>query len=460
VLPKPKPGADLQSETPAAEAAEAILPDGPVLVAATPARLAIPSNYRTYTLVLLTLVYVINYLDRQILGILLPQIQREFTLTDTQLGLLSGTAFAVIYAVLGVPLAVVADRMNRRNVVAFSLAAFSLMTVLSGYAAQFWQLLLARFGTGIGEAGTGPSINSMLADLYPPEKRASALSFYSAGLNVGLLVGFFGGGWIAEHYGWRNAFFAAGAPGLLLAIYLLVGVREPVRGSVDNLKDEMPAPNLWTVIRGLWSQRSFRWIAIGTSMSSFGGYAGIFFIPKFLVVSHHLSLVHVSVILALLAGIPGALGTYLSGVFADRYGSREVRWNMYVPIIAAFLSAIFVPIFFLVPVTAIALVAGIVPFMMGATYVGPAFAMTQALVPLRMRARAIAVLLFVLNMIGLGLGPLAVGKLSDLLKPALGADSLRYAMTATILTGLAGAFCYWRASGPLKADIARAPSLA
>jgi len=147
-------------------------------------------------------------------------------------------------------------------------------------------------------------------------------------------------------------------------------------------------------------------------------------------------------------------------VFADRYGKHDVRWNMYVPIVATLFSATFAPIFFLVTITPIALVAAIVPFMMGASYVGPAFAMTQALVPLRMRARAIAILLFVLNMIGLGLGPLAVGKLSDLLKPAFGADSLRYAMTATIITGLIGGFCYWRASRTLKADIARAPLLA
>ncbi len=450
----------MANDIPAAEAAEAVLPDGPILAAGVASRSTVSASYSTYTLVLLTLVYVVNYLDRQIVAILLPQIQKEFTLTDTQLGLLSGTAFAVIYAVLGVPLAVIADRVNRRNVVVLSLAVFSVMTVLSGYARQFWQLLLARFGTGIGEAGTGPSINSMLADLYPPERRAAALSFYSAGLNVGLLVASFGGGWVAQHYGWRNAFLAAGIPGILLSVYLFVGVREPVRGAIDNLKDNLPAPSLWSVVRGLWSQRSFRWMAIGTSMSSFGGYAGIFFIPKFLIVSHHMSLVSVSVVLALLAGIPGALGTYLAGVFADRYGRRDVRWNMYVPIIATFVSVIFAPIFFLTPITAIALIAGIVPYTMGATYVGPAFAMTQALVPLRMRARAIAILLFVLNIIGLGLGPPAVGKLSDLLRPAFGADSLRYALTATIITGLTGAFCYWRASRTLRADLARGPTLA
>ncbi len=414
-------------------------------------------GYRTYVLVVLTLVYVVNYLDRQILGILLPQIQKEFTLTDTQLGLLSGTAFAVVYAVLGIPLAIVADRVNRRNVVAASLAAFSLMTVLSGYATQYWQLLLTRFGTGIGEAGTGPSINSMLADFYPPEKRASALSFYSAGLNVGLLIGFFGGGYIAQHYGWRNAFLAAGLPGLILVFVLTFTVKEPQRGAVDKLLDRLPAPNIFSVIEYLWKLRSFRWLAIGTSLSSFGGYAGIFFIPKFLIVSHHMSLVQVSVTLALLTGIPGAVGTYLSGVFADRYGKNDVRWYMYVPIIATFLAIPFAPVFYLSSITAIALAAAIVPVAMGATYVGPAYAITQALVPLRMRAQAIAILLFILNIIGLGLGPLTVGKISDLLKPAFGTDSLRYALMTGILTGLVGAYCYWRASFWLKADLATVP---
>ena len=188
-----------------------------------------PGRSRTYVLVILTLVYVVNYLDRQVLGILLPQIQTEFLLTDTQLGLLSGTAFAVVYAILGIPLAILADRISRRNIIAASLGVFSLMTVLSGYVTHYWQLLLARLFTGVGEAGTAPSINSIISDLYPPEKRASALAFYAAGLNVGLLIGYFGGGYIAEHYGWRNAFLAAGLPGLVLVVLLLLTVRDPAR---------------------------------------------------------------------------------------------------------------------------------------------------------------------------------------------------------------------------------------
>jgi predicted MFS family arabinose efflux permease len=413
------------------------------------------NGYRTYVLVVMTLVYVVNYLDRQILGILAHPIKVEFHLSDLQIGILGGPAFAVVYAVLGIPLAIFADRLNRRNVIAASLAVFSVMTLFCGLAVQYWQLVVARFGTGVGEAGTSPSINSVLADLYPPEKRASALAFYSAGLNIGLLVAFFGGGWIAQHYGWRQGFLTAGIPGLLLAILVLTTVHEPKRGQVESLVDTAKTASLWAVIRVLWGQRAFRWIALGTGMSSFGGYAGITFIPSFLVISHHMTLSEIGLALSLLAGAGGAIGTYMSGVFADRYGKNDIRWNMYVPIVATFIAIPFAPIFYLAHSTAIALAAAVVPTLMGASYIGPAYSVTQGLVPLRMRARAIAILLFILNMIGLGLGPPGVGIVSDLLKPALGADSLRWALLSTVITGLIGAFCYWRASRTLKADLAK-----
>ena len=413
------------------------------------------TSYRTYVLVVMALVYVVNYLDRQILGILAHPIKLEFHLSDFQVGILGGPAFAVVYAVLGIPLAIFADRLNRRNVIAASLAVFSFMTLMCGLAVQYWQLVLARFGTGVGEAGTSPSINSVLADLYPPEKRASALAFYSAGLNIGLLVAFFGGGWVAQHYGWRQGFLTAGIPGMLLAILILATVQEPKRGQVENLVDTAETANLWAVIRVLWSQHSFRWIALGTGMSSLGGYAGIIFIPSFLGISHHMTLSEIGAALSLLTGVGGAIGTYMAGVFADRYGKHDIRWNMYVPIVATFVAIPFAPLFYLAPGTAVSLCAAIVPAMMGAAYIGPAYSMSQGLVPLRMRARAVAILLFTLNMIGLGLGPPLVGEISDLLKPLLGADSLRWALLSTVVTGLTGAFCYWRASRTLKADLTK-----
>lgn len=410
---------------------------------------------RSYLLLLLTLVYVINYLDRQILGILLPYIQKEFVMDDFQAGLLSGTVFAVIYATLAIPFATLADRYSRRNIIAASLGIFSVMTVLSGYARNISHLVITRFCTGIGEAGTGPAINSVIADLYPPRERAGALAFYSAGLNIGLLIGFFGGSWILQHYNWRAAFIASGVPGLLLVVLLLATMREPRRGLADNLSDSGEAPSLMSVVRFLWMQRSFRWIALGCSMSAFGGYANIYFLPKFLIVSHHLTPVQVGIALSVLTGIFGAFGTYMSGFVADRLGRRDVAWYMYVPIVCTFLAVPFGPVFFLVPSTVVALCAAIVPALMGATYLGPSYAMAQGMVPLRMRAQTVGILLFILNMIALGLGPATVGLLSVALKPYLGADSLRYALLAGTVTALLGAFCYWRASRTLKADLSR-----
>jgi predicted MFS family arabinose efflux permease len=441
----------VNNEAPASEAAEAGQPDGMVLVGPGA---GVRASNRTYVLVIMTLIYVVNYLDRQILAILMPQIKLEFGLNYKEIGYLIGPAFAIVYAILGVPLAVIADRANRRNIIAASLAVFSVMTVFSSFARGFWSMALARFGTGVGEAGTGPSINSIIADLYAPAERASALSFYTAGLNVGLLVAFFGGGWISDHYGWRIAIISAGVPGLLLTFLLLFTVREPKRGLVEALPDMAP-PSFVSVVKYLWAQRSFRWMAIGTSFSSFGGYAGIAFIPTFLKVSHHMTQAEVGAALALLTGVGGAIGTYLAGVIADRYGARDVRWNMYVPIIATFVGIPFAPVFYLAPSTAVALAAAIVPVTIAAAYVGPAYAMAQGLVPLRMRARSVAILLLVLNIIGLGLGPPVVGAVADFLLPYFGADALRYAMLTTILTGLTGAYCYWRSTATLKADLAK-----
>ncbi|HTT83306.1 MAG TPA: MFS transporter [Rhizomicrobium sp.] len=411
------------------------------------------------TLVILTLGYVVNYLDRQILGILSAPIKTEFHLTNTEIGLLNGPAFALVYAALGIPIAALADRVNRRNVIVASLVMFSTMTILCGYAARFWQLLLARFGTGIGEAGTGPSITSILADLYPRERRAEAISFYSAGLNIGLLLGFYAGGRIAELYGWRNAFLAAGLPGLLIAALILFCVDEPPRGRVEQIVDRDDVPAFAEVLAWLRHRRSFLWFSLGASFSSFGGFAGIAFVPLFLHDSHHMSLHAIGLVLAVFIGGAGALGTWLSGVLADRLGRRDLRWNMYVPMFGWLLAAPFLPVFCLSPNLYVAIAAGAVPAFMGAVYVGPIFAMGQAVVPVRMRVRAAAILLFVLTVLGQGLAAPVVGWISELLRPALGADALRYALMTSLFTGAMGAVCYWRASRTLARDIAAAHAL-
>ena len=418
-----------------------------------------PTQHRHYVLFMVTLVFVVNYLDRQILAILLPSIKAEFHVSDSALGLLAGPAFAAFYATLGVPLALIADRVNRRNLIAVSLGLFSIMTVFCFYVGTFWQLLIARIGVGVGEAGTGPSINSIIADLYPPKERASALAIYAAGLNVGLLIAFFGGGWVAQHYGWRMAFLLAGAPGLLLVFLFLFTIDEPKRGHSEGLADAGHAPGLIATAKVLWSQRSFRFLSLGTSMSAFGGYAGIAFVPSFLVRSHGMSPLQVGLLLSVTTGVFGFIGTAMSGVIADRIGKKDIRRTMMVPVYATFIGLPFAPFFYLSPNLMVVIIALALPQFLGASYLGPAYAATQGLVPLRMRATAAAILLFILNIIGLGLGPQWVGFLSDVLKPSLGTDSLRWALMSTMITSLIGAYFYWQSSRTLRQDMERAAAL-
>jgi predicted MFS family arabinose efflux permease len=411
---------------------------------------------RSYILVMLTLVYVVNYMDRNILNQLLPAIKVEFALSDADLGFLSGTVFAILYATLGVPLAWLADRVNRRNVIAISMMLFAAMTAVSAYAASFLQLVSARIGTGIGEAGTSPSVNSIISDLYAPKERAGALSFYATGLNVGLLLAFFGGGFIEQHYGWRAAFLAAGVPGLALAILFLLTVPEPKRGQVEKLADTGTVPHLGETIAYLFSRKSFLYIAFGCALASFGGYAGNTFVPVFLQRVFHLTPEMRGLLIGGLFGVVGGIGTYMSGVLADALSKRDVRWNMYVIVIFIGGALPLMPLYFLSNSLGVAVACAIIPTMNGAAYLAPSYAMVQSLVPLRMRAQAAAILLFILNIIGFGMGPWAVGLESDLLRPVFGGDSIRWAMVSTMVTWAIAAICFIMASRHLKAELAAA----
>ncbi len=422
---------------------------------AAPARAGMEVS-RTYILVMLTLVYVVNYLDRNILNQLLPSIQKEFNLSDADLGFLSGTVFAILYATLGVPLAWLADRANRRNVIAFSMMLFAAMTALSAYAKNFTQLVFARIGTGVGEAGTSPSVNSIISDLYEPKERAGALSFYATGLNIGLLLAFFGGGWIEQHYDWRTAFLAAGIPGLIIALLFVFTVPEPRRGAVEKIVDTGKTPHLGETVLFLLSRRSFVYIALGCGLASFGGYAGNTFVPSLFSRVFHLTPEMRGLLIGGLFGVVGGVGTYMSGVLADWLGKRDIRWNMYVVLCFIGFSLPLLPLYFLSDNLWIALAAGVLPVMNGAAYLAPSYAMVQSLVPLRMRAQAAALLLFTLNIIGFGTGPLLVGYESDLLKPMFGVDSIRWAMVSTMLTWALAGLCFYMASRSLKRELALA----
>lgn len=389
---------------------------------------------RGYILTVLTLVYTVNFVDRQILPILLPSIKAEFHVSDAALGLLIGPTFAFFYAILGVPLAMLADRVSRRKLIGISLLLFSVVTLLCGMTARFWHLVLARIGTGIGEAGTGPASQTIISDLYPPAERARAQAIYATGVNGGVLIAFAMGGVVAEWFGWRAAFVVAGIPGVLLAIVLLLTLDEPERGRTDPAADDdLPAPPLAMVLKTLWANKAFRLAVLGGCTTCFTGYAVGGFFPTMLVRTHHMRLDEIGLAIALIAGVGGGLATYAAGHVADRLARRDVRWHFYVPAIAAFLPLPLAPLCFLSDDTAVALVASVPILSLTAAFIGPVVAIIQRLVPLRMRATAIAVLILVDSLVGLGLGPQFVGLVSDWLAPALGADALRVAMLCAMI---------------------------
>jgi len=408
-----------------------------------------------YGLFMLTLVYAFNFIDRQILVILQEPIKQEMGLSDAQLGLLSGFSFALVYITAGIPIAYWADRSNRRNIIAGSLAIWSGMTALSGLAQNYTQLLLARIGVGIGEAGGSPPAHSMISDYYPPAQRATALAIYSTGIYLGVAAGYLFGGVISEVYGWRIAFMVAGVPGILLAVMLVLTVREPVRGRWESAPRAAYTPGLRETLKLLTSYRSFWYVAAGGGLSAFVTYGTGNFAPSFLMRNHGLTLGEVGLVLGIMSGVGGMLGTFLGGYLTDRFGTRDKRWYLWLPAIA---GAMVLPLglpFLLLADTTAAIVFMFFKLVMANCYLAPALAISHTLVPPAMRALTSAVLLFVFNMVGLGLGPLTVGLLSDLYVPYFGDDSLRYAMLTAVAIGSPAVVLFLLAARHLRADLAR-----
>ncbi len=420
----------------------------------------VSDNVKRYTLGVLVVVYTFNFIDRQILSILIEPIKADLNVTDFGMGLLSGTAFAIFYATLGMPLALIADRWNRRNLIGLSLAIWSGMTALSGLAQNFWHLAAARIGVGIGEAGCSPAAHSMLADLYPAKERATALGIYSLGIPIGIMFGLFAGGAIADAYGWRLAFFIVGIPGLLLSFLVFATVKEPQRGLADGhvAAAGEDHPSILEVFRYLATRRSFIHLAVGGGLTAFVGYGLITWAPTFFVRTHEMSLTEAGFWLGLVLGVPGGLGIVAGGWISDRYGAKDTRWYLWVVAVAL---AVVVPVgaaAFLVDAWWLSLILLCVPVMLGNFYQGTTFAQTQGLAPVRMRAVAAAILLFILNFIGFVFGPPAVGILSDVLAGTFGNDALRYSLFTWGFVNLWAAFHYWRAGIHLPGDLKRAGS--
>jgi len=404
----------------------------------------------------LVVVYVFNFIDRQILAILAPAIRDELLLSDTQIGALSGVAFGIFYATLGIPIARLADRYSRVSIISICLSIWSLMTAFSGLATNFIQLLIARIGVGIGEAGGSPPSHSLLADYFAPGKRATALGIYALGVPVGILFGNLAGGWIGEIFGWRQAFFLVGIPGVILAIILKLTVKEPPRGYSEEKPADTSTVPFRTVLKTMWGFKSFKYISLGAGTQAFVGYGAIAWMPSFLVRAHDLSIGEVGTALGLIIGLFGGIGTLLSGVIGDKLGAKNVKYYMLVPAYGFLIAVPAGAAVFLVDELYLVLAIYTIPVFMVNLYTGPTFAMTQSLAPLAMRAAASALLLFMINIIGLVFGPTTVGIISDLLQSSMqmnDVESLQMALLACNFVYLFSFYYYFRASRHLETDL-------
>jgi len=415
-------------------------------------------KYRRYVLFLLTMVYALNFVDRQILVILSESIKADMDLSDSQLGLLTGFAFAIFYVSVGIPIARWADRGNRRNIVALAITVWSGMTALSGLSQNYWQLLMARIGVGVGEAGGSPPAHSIISDYYPVKERGRAMSIYSTGVYIGVLLGFLVGGWINHTYGWRMAFFAVGIPGFLVALLVRYTLKEPKRGQIDGVEETNPAGFSQT-LNTIWKMKSFRWFTLAAGLTAFTSYGIGNFMPSFMIRSHGLDSMQVGIALAITAGLGGAIGTFMGGMFADKLGQRDMRWYLWISAIPALLAVPFLLLGIFSDNTPIMLCLMFCYTLLGAFYLGPTIAISHTLVKPSMRAMASAVLFFILNLIGLGLGPLCVGLLSDALASSQGVDSLRYAIAIVSFMGLLSAACFALAARHLPGDLAASKRL-
>lgn len=403
-------------------------------------------------LAFLILLYVINYVDRQILSVLLEPIKQDLGASDAQMGLLSGLAFALFYTFAAIPIARLADGGVRKNVIVWGVAAWSLMTASCGLARSFVELALARVGVGAGEATLNPAAHSLLSDYFPPSKRATALSLFGMGVYAGTMFGYLVAGWMGERFGWRLTFVAVGIPGLLLALLVGTTVREPAR----------PAPaadeSILFVLRYLASKPSFVFLMLAASCHAIAAYAAIMWTPTFYQRVHGLSLQQVGFWLGPVSGVGGALGALSGGLVADRLGRGDQRWYAWVATIVALLAVPSgVVAYLFTSDSKSSLLAYFVFILMIGAYNGPLHAMNQFLARPRMRSVSVALQLFIVNLIGGVVGPWVVGAISDGLRPELGELGIRHAMWTTVAVGasLASVF-YFLTSLQLRRNIAEA----
>lgn len=423
--------------------------------------------YKNYLLTVLLLILAFNNMDRLVLGVVLEDIKADLSLSDGELGFLTGIAFALFYAVMGIPIARWADRGNRVTIIALTTAVWSAAVALCGAATHFVQLLLIRVFVAVGEAGCHPPSFSLIADYFSRGERPRATARYMLGLPLALTVGYFAAGWLNQAYGWRITFALLGAPGLLLAGVAACSLKEPRlgRGLAQQTArpaalDELPAesassPRLREVLAILWSTAAFRHLLLCYSVWSFFGFGVLQWQPAFFVRSHAMATGELGTWLAVIYGLGGLLGTYLGGELASRHAANNERLQLVATAWLFAVFAVFTAGAYLAPTRHLAFALLAISAVGGAGLYGPLFATIQTLVPGQIRATSIAILFFFGNLIGAGLGPLGVGMLSDGLRPVFAEESLRYTLLLFSSGYLWAALHAWRGSRAIVAKQAR-----
>jgi MFS family permease len=433
------------------------------------------AGWRRYVLAMLMIAYTLSFLDRQMLSILVEPIEKDLHISDSAIGILTGPVFVIFYTVLGIPIAWLADRWSRPAIVAIALTLWSGFTALCGAAGGFASLAFARLGVGFGEAGCNPSSHSLIADISRPDQRASGLSIYSLGVPIGTLLGLALGGVIADvgPHGWRIAFLAAAVPGLVLALIIALTIREPrpPRPLVGpNALQSLMQPYLDLVdtVKALSGKRTFWLMALGSGFSAFVGYAHLFFTSSFFLRCHAADVAAIAAgfglksksflgpALGLMTGLGGMTGTVIGGWIADRAPRRDRRAFATVPGLAAVLVTPLYLLIFTTPNTLLAIALTFIPATISTIWYGAVYSTAQSVVAPHRRATAAALLLLILNLIGLGFGPPFLGAASDFYAKAehLGAaEGLRWAMiSAGAVSVVAGGF-FLAARGRMQADV-------
>jgi predicted MFS family arabinose efflux permease len=435
------------NQTLAADAGAAPAPRpsaGPVIFETTTGR-------AVAVIVVLMLVNVVNFIDRQLPFILIESIKADLKLTDGEIGLMAGIAFAVVFSAAALPLAYLADRWSSRHMLAITLSVWSLCTALSGLATSFMGLLLARAGVAASEAGCGPAAHALIARSFPKRRMAMILALFSLGVPIGSMIGLALGGWINDVADWKTAFFVVGLPGLLLA--LVAWLVLPNSAATPHVTGKQES--FMSGVKYLFKLRSFSHMAAGSALYACGSYAMNVFASAFLIRVHGLTTAEAGLSFGLAFGIGGLIGTFAGGWLADYLGKRDPKWRQLVPAIGQLLSFPTAIGAWLVPDVSVSIVLLTLSYVFGLLYFAPSFAVAQSLAPDRVRATASAVLGLCLTLIGSSVGPIVVGGLSDYLQPQYGNLALRYAMCAMGITILWSAVHFWLASRALPADLKR-----